>query len=344
MNQNYFHLHLVSDAGEEGLAAAGHAVAKLYPHISAIEHIHTLVRSSDRLREVGAALEREPGIVLYRIADPEIAHRLERKCQALRCPSLSLLKRASRSGTVEPDASYGEIISLHLKARSRTGFRVGVTVLAVLLAVEALWILSAEVLRPRLASFPAAAAAAAVTPSERDKAELAAKIGLVRGDLWADYAMTLMPQLPQEIARGGAVASSRPAEVARAAAQRAASLAPHDSRIWLLLAAVASELDRRGRESDGALRMSYYTGPNELALMPLRLSIAARSNAIGDADLQLLVGQEIRTILTRKPELKPWILLAYRNASPEGKAFFESTVGALDPVLLTALRSASPAK
>jgi hypothetical protein len=301
------------------------------------------VRSSDRLREVGAALEREPGIVLYRIADPEIAHRLERKCRALRCPSLSLLKRASRSGTVDPDASYGEMISLHLKGRSRTGFRVGVTVLAVLLAIEALWILSAEVLRPRLASFPAAAAAA-VTPSERDRAELAAKIGLVRGDLWADYAMTLMPQLPQEIARGGTVASSRPAEVARAAAQRAASLAPHDSRIWLLLAAVASELDRRGRESEGALRMSYYTGPNELALMPLRLSIAARSNAIGDADLQLLVGQEIRTILTRKPELKPWIVLAYRNASPEGKAFFESTVGALDPVLLTALRTAPPAK
>jgi hypothetical protein len=295
------------------------------------------------LREVGAALEREPGIVLYRIADPEIAHRLERKCRALRCPSLSLLKRASRSGAVDPDASYGEMISLHLKGRSRTGFRVGVTVLAVLLAIEALWILSAEVLRPRLASFPAAAAAA-VTPSERDRAELAAKIGLVRGDLWADYAMTLMPQLPQEIARGGTVAPSRPAEVARAAAQRAASLAPHDSRIWLLLAAVASELDRRGRESDGALRMSYYTGPNELALMPLRLSIAARSNAIGDADLQLLVGQEIRTILTRKPELKPWIVLAYRNASPEGKAFFESTVGALDPVLLTALRTAPPAK
>jgi hypothetical protein len=344
MNQNYFHLHLVSDAGEEGLAAAGHAVAKLYPHISAIEHIHTLVRSSDRLREVGAAIEREPGIVLYRLADPEIAHRLERRCRALRCPSLSLLKLSSTGGTAVPDASYGEMISLHLKAKSRTGFRVGAAVLGVLLAFEALWILSAEAFRPRLASFPAAAAAAAVAPSERDKAELAAKIGLVRGDLWADYAMTLMPQLPQEIARGGAVASSHPAEVARAAAEKAASLAPHDSRIWLLLAAVASEIDRRARESDGALKMSYYTGPNELALMPLRLSIAARSNAIGDADLQLLVGQEIRTILTRKPELKPWILVAHRNASPAGKAFFESTVGALDPVLLTAMRTASPAK
>jgi hypothetical protein len=42
--------------------------------------------------------------------------------------------------------------------------------------------------------------------------------------------------------------------------------------------------------------------------------------------------------------LKPWILVAHRNASPAGKAFFESTVGALDPVLLTAMRTASPAK
>ncbi len=123
MNQTYFHLHLVSDGGEEGLAAAGQAMAKLYPHISAIEHIHAQVRTPDRLGEVTAAIEREPGIVLYRIADPEMAHRLERKCRALRCPSLSLLKLASRSSTVDPNASYGEMISLHLKTRSRTAFR-----------------------------------------------------------------------------------------------------------------------------------------------------------------------------------------------------------------------------
>jgi len=344
MDQTYFHLHLVTDGVEEGLASAGEAVAKLYPHVSAIEHIHALVRSPDRLREVGAALERNPGIVLYRIGDPEIAHRLERKCRALRCPSLSLLKLASRGDAVEQSSSYGEMISLHLKARSRTGFRVGSAIFGIMLAAASLWTLSAEVLRPRLASFPAAAAAAAVTPSERARAELAAKIGLVRGDLWADYAMTLVPQLPQEIAKGGALATAGGVEVARAAAEKAASLAPHDSRIWVLLSGVASALDRRTSASDGALRMSYYTGPNELALMPLRLSLAARSKAIVDADLQLLVGQEIRTILTRKPEMKNWILLAYRNASPEGKVFFDSTVGALDPTLLTGARAAAPAK
>ena len=343
MNRTFFHLHLVSDGGEDGLHAAGQAVAKLYPQVSMVEHIHALVRTPDRFRALGAALEREPGMVLYRIADPEIARRLERKCRTLRCPSLSLLKPASGNGAVDPQASYGQMISLHLQTRSRMGFRLATAAFAVLIAVAAAWILSAEALRPRLASFPAAATAASATAGEHDRAEMAARIGLVRGDLWAEYAMTLVPQLPQEIIKGGTVAG-RLAELAQAAAERAAGLSPHDSRIWLLLAAVTSQLDRSGHESDGALRMSYYTGPNELALIPLRLSIATGSTVMADADLQLLVGQEIRTILTRKPELKPWILLAYRNASPDGRSFIESATGALDPALLAELRAATPAK
>jgi hypothetical protein len=76
-----------------------------------------------------------PGIVLYRIAEPNIARELERKCQALRCPSLSLLKLAATGVAVEPNASYGEMISLHLKARSRTGFRIALAVSAFLLVL-----------------------------------------------------------------------------------------------------------------------------------------------------------------------------------------------------------------
>ncbi|MBV8448008.1 MAG: kinase/pyrophosphorylase [Hyphomicrobiales bacterium] len=343
MNQSFFHLHLVSDGGEEGLHAAGQALAKLYPQVSIVEHIHPMVRTPDRFRELGAALEREPGMVLYRIADPAIANRVERKCRTLRCPSLSLLKLNSSAGAPEPQSAYGEMINLHLQRRPRAAFRVAATALAVILAIAAVWILSAEALRPRLASFPAAAAAVTATPIERDRAETAARVGLVRGDLWAEYAMTLVPQLPQEIIKGGTIGGHL-AELSRKGAERAAGLSPHDSRIWLLLAAVASQLDRTGRESEGALGMSYYTGPNELSLIPLRLSIATRSSAIGDPDFQLLVAQEIRTVLTRKPDLKPWILVAYRNASPEGRSFLETTVGALDPALLATLRASSPAK
>src|SRR5258708_4587598 len=102
-----------------------------------------------------------------------------------------------------------------------------------------------------------------------------------------------------------------------------------------------SRLDFLNQKVAGPLKMSYYTGPNEIALIPLRILIATRSDAIADPDLQILVGGEIRTIITRKPESKPLILAAYRDALPEGKRFIESTVAALDPALLAAMRASN---
>ena len=84
--------------------------------------------------------------------------------------------------------------------------------------------------------------------------------------------------------------------------------------------------------------MSYYAGPNELSLMPLRIKIATQSTAITDPELQILVGAEIRTIITRKPDLKPVIVAAYRNALPEGRRLIETQVRELDPGLLSSLR------
>jgi hypothetical protein len=344
MSQSYFHLHLLSDAGEDVLIPAGRAVAALYPNVSVIEHLYTQVRTVEQLSRAMAEIEREPGIVLHRVMDSEITKQLEQRCSAIGSPSLSLLKLASKRGTVEPISSYSAMISLHLKNRSRAGFRLSAMIFAAILGLLAFWMLAADLLRPKLAFFPTDAAAARAAAAQRDRAGIAAKIGLVRGDLWADYAMTLVPQLPKAAEKSGAAPGPDADELARAAAERAASLAPHDSRVWLLLAGVASQVEQFSREAAGALRMSYYTGPNELALIPLRLSIAARSPAIADPELQLLVGQEIRTILTRKPDLKPSILVAYRNASPEGRRFIEAKVGELDPALLTAMRATTSPK
>jgi hypothetical protein len=94
----------------------------------------------------------------------------------------------------------------------------------------------------------------------------------------------------------------------------------------------------------GPLKMSYYAGPNEPSLIPLRISIATHSDSITDPELQILVGGEIRTIITRKPNLKPVIIDAYRNAPPEGRRFIETQVGELDPSLLASLRAPNPAR
>jgi hypothetical protein len=214
-------------------------------------------------------------------------------------------------------------------------FRVGTAIFAGVLGVAAVWMLLVELIRPSLPFFPDDPTSVEAAGAHRGAAAVAASIGLVRGDLWTDYAIT---QMSAEI-RGSVTAAAPEAfEAARGATVRAVELAPHDARAWLLLAAMDSRLDLLNRKAAGPLKMSYYTAPNEIALIPLRIVIATRSDAITDADLQVLVGGEIRTIITRKPESKPLILAAYRNALPQGKRFIEEAVGEFDPALLTAIR------
>ena len=217
--------------------------------------------------------------------------------------------------------------------------RLGTAIFAGLLGLAGVWILSVEIIRPTLPFFPSDAAAAEAAAAHRSAAGVAASIGLVRGDLWADYAMTLAPEASVQF--GGAVSSTAPEafDNARAAAIASAELAPHDSRVWLLLAGLDARRNGLTRNVAGPLKMSYYTGPNELALIPSRLGIATRSTALIDPELQILVAGEIRTIVTRRPELKPLIIAAYRSATPDGKNFVQSTLAGLDPALLTALRA-----
>ena len=142
--------------------------------------------------------------------------------------------------------------------------RIGAFVLAVLLGGYAAWMLTLEMMRPSPPSFPFADIAS--TSSDRDRAAAAAQIGVIRGDLWADEAILLASGLLDEAAAGTARPAPESLGAARDAAERAVSLAPHDSRIWLLIAAIDAKLERR---TEALLKMSYYTAPNDVALMTL---------------------------------------------------------------------------
>jgi hypothetical protein len=216
-------------------------------------------------------------------------------------------------------------------------FRLGATIFAWGLGLAAIWILTVEFIRPSLPYFPDTVAAAETVAAHRGGAAAAARIGLIRGSLWTDYAMSLAPDLPGGLTDTGLVNSLAALESTRAAAVRAAEFAPYDSRAWLLIAKVDSQdLDHNAA---GPLKMSYYTGPNENPIIPLRITIATGSDAIADPDPQILVGGEIRTIITRRPDLKPVIIAAYRSAQPEGRRFIESQVIELDPDLLASVRA-----
>ncbi len=88
----YYHLHMVSDASGETLTAIGKAAAVQYSSITAIKHVHPMVRSREKLEAALRAIEQSPGIVLYTIINADLSRELEERCAALNVPCIAVLK------------------------------------------------------------------------------------------------------------------------------------------------------------------------------------------------------------------------------------------------------------
>lgn len=90
--QKYYHLHMVSDASGETLTAIGKAAAVQYSTISAIKHVHPMVRSRERLESALRDIEQSPGIVLYTIVNADLSREIEARCRELNMPCIAVLK------------------------------------------------------------------------------------------------------------------------------------------------------------------------------------------------------------------------------------------------------------
>ena len=192
------------------------------------------------------------------------------------------------------------------------------------------WNLGAESCREAISYFPISAQDTATVSRGRHATTLAASFGVIRGDLWAECALTYLSIFWND---GRQIAVTQPTDEmaqARRVAYRALSYAPYDSRIWLMLASIDVKLKRDARS---ALQMSYYTGPNEAQLIPLRLILATESDAIDDVQIQQFVKHDIRIILSRAPPQTQAIVTAYHLASSDGQQFLENTVVEFDPTL-----------
>jgi hypothetical protein len=218
------------------------------------------------------------------------------------------------------------------------GFRVTVFAFACLLGGLATWILVPEFLRPAPVEFPTDAQSAATIYAHRGDATKAARIGLVRGDLWIQAAFAYGDFLwNQDKPSSGT--SAVPYERAQELTERAISYAPHDSRLWLLLAAIDSRFDWLNDRASAALRMSYYTGSNAIGLVPARLLLSMQTRALQDSDFQDLVRHDIRIGTLHKSELMPAMIAAYDNAPLSGQQFIEKTLGEIDPSMLASIHS-----
>src|SRR5262249_23217321 len=130
-------------------------------------------------------------------------------------------------------------------------------------------------------------------------------------------------------------------ELAQVIAERAVRLSPHDARAWLLLAWTSTA---SGRDIATLLKMSYYTGANELSIIAPRLLLIARRGVSDDLELAELLEGEVQKILSERPDLKPAIVAAYREASPATKVAIEQAVREGDPDFLNDLQSTVPSK
>jgi hypothetical protein len=162
--------------------------------------------------------------------------------------------------------------------------------------------------------------------------DFGSSIAPFRGDLSANLAFAYIG--PSFAALNSPTVKSPPAPSegesrgqARHLAIQSLSFSPHASDVWLLLAALTQDEDKSKIE---ALKMSFLTAPGDATLIAGRLLVFSMSSGIDDPDLQSLVRSDIRLVLTRRPDLKPAIVLAYRSGTPETKAYLASIIGSLD--------------
>jgi len=216
---------------------------------------------------------------------------------------------------------------------SQLAFRRATLLLAMLLGVQCAWLLLAEFSRPGIYRLPTDAESAAAVQNEHVSARRAAIIGAIRGDLWAESAFTYADLIWGD-RKGGANRAQ-----ARSSLNYALIDAPHQSSAWLLLAGLASRYQLPSIDVKEALRMSYYTGPSELELMPLRLWVAIHSDPFSDIELRDSISREVRLLFNHQQ--KSAIVAAYNAASSVGRQFIEQTVREIDPSAAESLRASA---
>lgn len=213
-------------------------------------------------------------------------------------------------------------------------FRLAILAFAILLGLQCVWLLLPELWRTgtdRLPTDPSSAAAAA---RYRSAAAWAASFGVIRGDLWAKSAFSYADLLWGD--SGGADLPQALAH-ARASLGHALKDAPHQSGAWLLLAGLASRYPSPSSNVTAPLKMSYYTGPSEQDLVPLRLRIAAHSSDLTDFEIRQFITRDLRLLLASRRQSA--IVAAYDGASPAGKRFIEEAVGDIDPSAVKLLQA-----
>jgi hypothetical protein len=216
-------------------------------------------------------------------------------------------------------------------------FRILLTALALTIGFYAIASAIAEMTALERTAFPADAAKIR-SPWAGDVPSLLATLSPFRSELESNNALiTALQAIESGRQKSAAVRSAEHAD-ALGRVRQTLSISPYNPELWLALALLQAERDPHDPVVVEALKMTYFTAPNDARLMPVRLDIAGRFDALAIPDVKDLVRNDVQLIMTRRPELKPAIVSAYRRASDLGKTFFQDAVQSVDPSFVPTLR------
>ena len=91
MPEQTLHIHLVSDSTGETVHQVARACLAQFTDVKTVEHVWTLVRSSQHLEALFAGLDRHPGILIMSIIDQDIRLAIEDACRIKGVPATSVL-------------------------------------------------------------------------------------------------------------------------------------------------------------------------------------------------------------------------------------------------------------
>lgn len=247
------------------------------------------------------------------------------------------LERPGPSYLFAPDANEESLLA------EPVGLRIGLLAFSGLLVTAGLWLLVSALLLPHAITLPLDRISAAAAAAQRDNALLAARLGVVRGDLFAQAAYADADLIWLYRTRGLDAANAARLQRAKSDAEAAVALAPVNGAAWLFLAELPAAPGKVA-EARGTipLQMSYFTAPNNASLAAARIERALASTTPLDKDLQEFMKGDLRQILTLQPQEKPAMLAAYKAAAPQNQAIFEALTAEVDPNFSQSLHGDAP--
>ena len=78
------HLHLVSDATGETIHSVARACLSQFESVEPVEHNWALIRTQSQIMKVIAAVEENPGVVMFTLVNEELREALLEGCFGLR--------------------------------------------------------------------------------------------------------------------------------------------------------------------------------------------------------------------------------------------------------------------